>query len=414
VEAREGRGREDRGGATTSRDAGVSSAGVVASGELPFGLASEDRRLHLHDVALAPVTYATRGLRRWRLGLHQGRVEHPATRVKEALAGRWFTAVREQLDAVPSGPLRADLVAYARRRMEDEWPDAACSPAWGWRFWEEDRDRPWLPLVRRIELEECGVGPEEIRWLVSCAALRGLRELIVHWGNVGDEGAAVLGAPENLPRLCLLNLINNRLGDRAVAGLFGRGWGRALRHLRLDDNRFTPDGVAALARQAALRHLVRLDLSAVDVGPAGAAALGRSPTLHALETLDLRGCGLGDEGLAALSSGLLARLRHLDLDGNGIGADGACALIRGLHAQSPLEVLSLAGNPLGDDGVFALARAPMPESLRVLHLGAVGMTDAGGHALRRAPWWTQLTSLHVSDETLSDEVQRQVQRGPAR
>ncbi|CAK0835979.1 unnamed protein product, partial [Prorocentrum cordatum] len=132
--------------------------------------------------------------------------------------------------------------------------------------------------------KDLGWGDEEVRQVVAvlaAVALPRLQMLNLSENNVGDEGAAALAAalraPGALPSLQELHLGRNRVGDEGAAAL-----------------------AAALRAPGALPSLQTLNLRFNRVGDEGAAALAaalRAPgALPSLQTLNLMSNRVGDEG----------------------------------------------------------------------------------------------------------------------
>ena len=189
---------------------------------------------------------------------------------------------------------------------------------------------------------------------------------------LGPRGAMELARllAEGLPRLQVLALPHNALGDGAAAALIDALVQPTTLLLQVDlaGNSLQEASAAALARamaRGALPLLTKLSLkdnAVVDAGAAALAAVGHP----ALEWLTLSGNQIGDVGGAALAAALSSRtfpkLRRLSLDRNRLG-DGAMGhLAAALDAcdepggESALEELYVDSNPASDEATRAVAR----------------------------------------------------------
>ena len=146
----------------------------------------------------------------------------------------------------------------------------------------------------------------------SCVGMRDAEKL--DWINKGltADDVATLGTLLHwTPRLEILCLFNNSLGDAAMQALcegMGRGAAPSLHYLELEVNQFGPAGAEALAaalRRGAMPKLAALHLQGNPIGNQGVAALAAPlRKMPALTSLILGGCEIGDEGVASLVANL--------------------------------------------------------------------------------------------------------------
>jgi uncharacterized protein (TIGR02996 family) len=143
-------------------------------------------------------------------------------------------------------------------------------------------------------------------------------------------------------QLRVLNLTENRIGDRGVMSLVNHPVAKGLRILRFGDNAFGKSGLAALAKPGAFPELTTLDLHSCLKRKAVAAdtvAFLSALQLPRLRHLDLRGWPLGDAGAKMLAeSPAFAGLTRLNLSRCGIGDAGAKALFASRHLQQLVEL----------------------------------------------------------------------------
>ncbi len=192
---------------------------------------------------------------------------------------------------------------------------------------------------------------------------------IEHWRALGS-----LVARSALPRLEELSVASERSEPGLAllsAGLRGGGSLPSLTALRINHAHFGPEGATALAAALTKRALPRLrilNLSDNPLGDAGMAALAPAlPQLPELAALFLNQIGLGDGGLAALlaeEDGATSALKSfgvVHLAYNQITDEGCAALVTALGggALAAMSELWLEGNPASKE-----ARATVMEVLR--------------------------------------------------
>eukprot|EP00962_Isochrysis_galbana_P029600 scaffold9486_cov90-Isochrysis_galbana.AAC.2 len=154
------------------------------------------------------------------------------------------------------------------------------------------------------------------------------------WGNDEAKAVAAVLAAGAAPKLRMLDLSCNSIGDEGARALVG-----------------------ALPRTTVLKGL---SLGNNSIGDEGARALaGALPSATALEKLSLFNNSIGDEGARALAGALprATALKELYLNNNSIGAEGVRALAGALPSATALEVLYLPGNWIGAEAEAELRRA---------------------------------------------------------
>jgi len=157
--------------------------------------------------------------------------------------------------------------------------------------------------------------------------------------GIDDAGAVrVACALEALPRLQVLRLENNRVGEDGAAAI-----GKALE---------AAEGVTRVAFKV-------LRLYNNSIGDVGAAALATSLKEVKVDTLNLAKNGIGDEGAKAIGALLAAThsLIQLRVDLNKIGDEGAEALAAALDANRSLKVLHANHNEFSEQGKAAIRAA---------------------------------------------------------
>jgi uncharacterized protein (TIGR02996 family) len=137
-----------------------------------------------------------------------------------------------------------------------------------------------------------------------------------------------LARSPHLPRLRVLTLQRNNLGDDGAAALAAAPWLAQLTWLDLTDCGLSGAGVRALIQSPHRPRLERLLLGGNSPGDDAVAALAESPLLASLHTLYLGRCQLGDRAALALAaSPHLTRMADLDLERNRFSAE-ACRALR--------------------------------------------------------------------------------------
>jgi Ran GTPase-activating protein (RanGAP) involved in mRNA processing and transport len=152
-----------------------------------------------------------------------------------------------------------------------------------------------------------------LRELLQSPWVNQLEQIHLGFNQLGDEGAAALGA---IPwdRLRVLALGQNGIDAPGVRALTG-GALTTLASLSLELNRIGPRGARHLAESANLSNLEELDLAAARVESDGASALARSSTLTSLKRLNLRGNQITSAAARDLAASQW-ELTYLDLRSN--------------------------------------------------------------------------------------------------
>ena len=193
----------------------------------------------------------------------------------------------------------------------------------------------------------------DVARLRRCALLEQVGGLGFRRFELGPAGARSLAAWPLLERLHRLDLRQTPLGDPGLAALAASRLLGNLRFLDLSGCRLEADGLASLAG-ASLPRLQLLMLGGNSLGDAGLVALARARPLPRLRHLHLRGNQIGDAGGVRLAGWPgLAEVRELGLEDNHLGSATAIALARSPYLEC-IESLLLWGNPIGREGAQRL------------------------------------------------------------
>lgn len=238
----------------------------------------------------------------------------------------------------------------------------------------------------------------QLEWLALALAethaerwLEGLAPYLAGWSF--DRGMTLVQvSAESLERHSL-DTLARQPGWQWVIGLRGVALGRAagevvvspllerLTSLDLGDNTLDGRAVAGLGTSRYVRHLTVLRLGYCSVGDAGAEALAGSPHLDRLTTLVLHNNGLTAAGAGRLAAATtFGRLVALDLSRNSLGDAGARAVARGTWQQ--LRRLALSGCDLTSRCEPALTSARAFALLETLDLTHNRFNDVATAALR--------------------------------
>ena len=186
----------------------------------------------------------------------------------------------------------------------------------------------------------------------SCVEMRDAEMLDWIYKVLTADDVATLGTLLHwTPRLEILCLFNNSLGDAAMQALcegMGRGAAPSLHYLELEVNQFGPAGAEALAaalRRGAMPKLEVLRLHYNPIGNQGVAALAAPlRKLPALKVLRLSNCEIDDEGVASLVAGLgkddFKALRSFGLSCNTITDAGLNQFVAAIDAGGLPELIS--------------------------------------------------------------------------
>ncbi|MCS6866374.1 MAG: TIGR02996 domain-containing protein [Gemmataceae bacterium] len=171
------------------------------------------------------------------------------------------------------------------------------------------------PQLRRLDLSGNRLSADVLARLVVSPAVQTVEELHLSDNNLGASGITAL-ATGTLPALRSLHLARTRPQEAGVNTLTHAPFFRNLRHLSLSGNNLGSTAAIALAKASA-DHLHVLNLSDNRIGNRGLAALAQSPQRDNLLVLNLANCRINDEGLTAiLKEPRLSQFLHLDLSGS--------------------------------------------------------------------------------------------------
>lgn len=277
-----------------------------------------------------------------------------------------------------------------------------------------------LPLLRccgnlhQLILSGNELGPEGVAHVgkaLETLSWPKLRELVLNWASLGDEGLArIVQQIVNFQRALEAQQQQADTAEKAAAttakttssadadadakpidplfrlSVKGNGIGNVgaklladnlscFSVLFLDRNQIDEEGVVQLA--AALKDnssLVELSLWGQDIGERGAQALAEALAHNqTLQMLDLDRTCLTDQGAIALAQALEhnSSVYSLRLSNNAISDAGAQALAHTLQHNQTLRTLLLNGNALGEDGATVLIDALSLNS----HLGQLAIDN---------------------------------------
>jgi hypothetical protein len=339
-------------------------------------------------------------------------------------SGRLRRLTRLRLAVGPAGPGCWEVLAANR-------PPGLTELHWNY-VWEPPdltRSPALLSGLVSLDVSNCLLRDDGLARLVSCPHLAGLRRLNLEQTGVGAAGIAALARSSFVRSLTHLNLNGNSLGDEALAALadlpLDSLQSLELNHLeRVDHSGGRPralypsaGALAALLRASWVPHLKYLDLRHAGVGGDELRVLAAAPALHGLQSLDLTHNPLDDKGLVAFARsehrGELRGLRlAVGLSGDPVtnaGAARALAASPGLGCLTTLEITQVRWDR---EAAEALARSDLPAHLRQLVIAGCGVEDDAAEALARAPW-RRLRSLNLSANPLTGRGVRSLAQSPA-
>lgn len=146
------------------------------------------------------------------------------------------------------------------------------------------------------------------------------------------------------PHVTEVNLQNLGVGTDEIRVLAAALPGSEITRLNLSNSQISDEGVKFLAESLSRSRVLELDLSNNSITASGIKALASALPFSLVSKLHLRDCNIGDEGALALalmlpSSGLV----YVDLKNNKIGASGVEAIRKVSPPFSALQI-DLSGN----------------------------------------------------------------------
>ena len=229
-----------------------------------------------------------------------------------------------------------------------------------------------------------------------------LRELSLQSNRIGDEGAVAIGSNTTWTNLERLYLHENEIGDKGAIALGANTTWRKLKELTLGSNRIGDEGAVSIGSNITWTNLERLYLHANEIGDKGAIALGANTSWNKLEELTLGSNRIGDEGAVSIGSNTSwINLKELYLHRNEIGNKGAAAL--GANTTwTKLRVLSLLSSMIGDEGAVSIGLNTTWENLEHLYLWGNSIGNLGAAAIGANITWSKLRVLSLHSNRIGD------------
>ncbi len=176
---------------------------------------------------------------------------------------------------------------------------------------------PQPPRLRKLDLAGNRLTTPLLAALVTSAAVAHVEELDLCDNNLGAAGTTAL-ARGVLPQLRALHLLRTRPTVEGVTAIAGAAFLAELRSLALGGNNLNPEAVRVIASAPATK-LTILDIHDNRLGDRAVSHLTAAGALPGLLTLDLAESQLTDVSAESiLASPLAERLAYLNLYGNSI------------------------------------------------------------------------------------------------
>ncbi len=169
--------------------------------------------------------------------------------------------------------------------------------------------------LTRLDLSGNRLSPEVLARLAVSPAIQNVEELNLSDNNLGASGMAAL-TQGSWPALRTLHLARTWPQEAGISTLTQAKFFRNLRYLSLSGNNLGSSAAVAVAKAPA-EHLHVLDLSDNRIGNRGLAALVHSPQRENLLVLNLANGRIDDDGLVAVLAAV-GRLLNLDLTGTAV------------------------------------------------------------------------------------------------
>jgi diadenosine tetraphosphatase ApaH/serine/threonine PP2A family protein phosphatase len=209
--------------------------------------------------------------------------------------------------------------------------------------------------LRHVVLSECKISSEKVfaTLVDGLLLLDDLESLDISGNGLTDKCGSLLATLlQRSPKLVILNLSRNRLGEKAL-DLYGKELGPSqLTRLDLSDNRVSVTGCRELC--------------------SGIIAA------QTITNLDLRNTGLTSKNVEALSSMIAGcnSLLSINLSQNKLKEDFGLGIAGGLKANSSITSLDIRDNLIGNKGFLAICTAlKTATNVLTLHVDSNGIDD---------------------------------------
>lgn len=261
-------------------------------------------------------------------------------------------------------------------------------------------------MILQINLSRRGLGLEEAALLKEAiVANPRLCVLKLSYNNLGDDGVAMIASAllhdGQHHQLSVLDLGFNSIGDKGIGSLavLCLAGNYNMQKLYLSGNQMTEKGALSLA--GAILHgtgLRSLYLSVNSIGSSGlkaiAGAIAKNDSQRQSDTA------------AAGGESLVPRMEELHLGSTSIESDGFVALPAMLLTNTSLKSLCVSNNNLGDNDILLLSQA-LTQNKRVplesLLLSFNEITCQGVECLMNAIWGSQtLREIKLDNNRIQD------------
>jgi uncharacterized protein (TIGR02996 family) len=264
----------------------------------------------------------------------------------------------------------------------------------------EEEDRPW-PNLKSLSLSKNQITSRGL-YSLSRAPFPKLEILELGENSIGDEELARLEEHTPWPNLKSLSLSKNQITDRGLHSLSRVPFPK-LEILRLDANPIQGEGIASILKAFTDQRLRELSLGGCKIDDAGLRAITETGANPPLKVLDLANNSFFGEGCKKiLFSPMVRELRYLNLNGNQIGDEGGIAIGESAYLRN-LDGLYIDGCGISDKTLIALGKSPNLAKLWRLILNANRFTAEGIRALAQSPYLTKVSEISIDDAGLEDD-----------